>query len=367
MKKVVNLIVLSLCIVLSVSSHAADLRVHANETTVLCFSNPLYMVGVDRAFNVTVMVQNVSNMTAWQIGLDFNASEMQYITHSVPSDNVYGSTVILDKDVSQASNGLIVFGAENAPLLPDYAGSGKLITITFMMKVIGNTTLSFDLSPLNYLHLYTFLLYSKSLKEIPYDVANCTIQAVQYMPDVNNDGIVNVKDVSAAVIAFNSFPGTPRWNVYADVDNNGRVDIRDICLIVSNFGMQTTGTPSGGVPGIEKMEFTSIYAENTAGGYLVHLIMKNSGSSVIMIYNFNIYTNGFPPTPAYFGSYAPIENFGPVTIIQPDDSFDMQFTLPTGTTSPWYTGASFWIYLTTSTGSHYDTIYNTVLKAFFLP
>jgi parallel beta-helix repeat protein len=53
--------------------------------------------------------------------------------------------------------------------------------------------------------------------------------------DLNHDVKVNLKDVMAAVQAFNSFPGQPRWNPDADIDNNGRVDMRDLLIIVLNF------------------------------------------------------------------------------------------------------------------------------------
>jgi len=53
--------------------------------------------------------------------------------------------------------------------------------------------------------------------------------------DVNGDEKVDMKDVMAAVQAFNSFPGQPRWNPNADIDNNGRVDMRDLVIIVLNF------------------------------------------------------------------------------------------------------------------------------------
>lgn len=53
--------------------------------------------------------------------------------------------------------------------------------------------------------------------------------------DVNGDGKINMKDVMAAVQAFNSFPGTPRWNPNADLDNSGRVDMRDLLICVLNF------------------------------------------------------------------------------------------------------------------------------------
>lgn len=54
--------------------------------------------------------------------------------------------------------------------------------------------------------------------------------------DVNNDGVVNMKDVMLAIQAFNSFPGSLHWNSFADINGNGRVDMRDILLIVLNFG-----------------------------------------------------------------------------------------------------------------------------------
>jgi hypothetical protein len=45
-----------------------------------------------------------------------------------------------------------------------------------------------------------------------------------------------MKDVSDAILAFNSAPGSSRWNPNADIDANGRVDMRDILTIAINFG-----------------------------------------------------------------------------------------------------------------------------------
>jgi hypothetical protein len=36
-------------------------------------------------------------------------------------------------------------------------------------------------------------------------------------------------------LAFNSFPNTPRWNRDADLDSSGRIDMRDLVIIVLNF------------------------------------------------------------------------------------------------------------------------------------
>jgi hypothetical protein len=47
---------------------------------------------------------------------------------------------------------------------------------------------------------------------------------------------VDMKDVTAAVAAFNSSPGSTRYNPLADVNGDGRIDMRDIVQIIIAFG-----------------------------------------------------------------------------------------------------------------------------------
>ncbi len=54
--------------------------------------------------------------------------------------------------------------------------------------------------------------------------------------DVNDDGVVNATDISLVVAAFNSYPNMLRWNVFADLDGNGHVDMRDVAIVILNFG-----------------------------------------------------------------------------------------------------------------------------------
>jgi hypothetical protein len=44
-----------------------------------------------------------------------------------------------------------------------------------------------------------------------------------------------MKDVVTVILAFNSFPNAPRWNSLADLDNNGRIDMRDIVRVLLDF------------------------------------------------------------------------------------------------------------------------------------
>lgn len=52
---------------------------------------------------------------------------------------------------------------------------------------------------------------------------------------MNNDETVDMKDVVAVILAFHSFPNTPRWNSLADLDSYDRIDMRDIVIVMLNF------------------------------------------------------------------------------------------------------------------------------------
>jgi hypothetical protein len=59
--------------------------------------------------------------------------------------------------------------------------------------------------------------------------------------DLNQDGRVDMRDVGIVARAFGSYPGHERWNIDADITGSGgepdnRVDMRDIGLVARNFG-----------------------------------------------------------------------------------------------------------------------------------
>jgi hypothetical protein len=54
--------------------------------------------------------------------------------------------------------------------------------------------------------------------------------------DVNGDGKVDMKDVALVVQAFGSYTGSPRWNAACDVYKDGRIDLRDLAVVLLNFG-----------------------------------------------------------------------------------------------------------------------------------
>lgn len=344
MKKTASLLILSIFLMLLILSSYVDLRVHANNIAVISYSESSYLVAVNKPFNVTIMVENVSNLDAWQIAVLFDPNIMQYVTSTAPSDNVFGSEIYLSRATNHLSEGLLYLGGVHLPFEPSFNGSGKLITVTFIMKTLNTTTLGFDAS-----YAETFLLTLPEI-DIQHSVVGSSVRSVQYMPDVNNDGIVDMKDIVIAVIAFNSFPSTSRWNVYADVDGNERVDMKDIVLIVPNFGLHTSGTPSGGSPGIEKLEFISAYAETVTEGWNLHLVIRNTGSVPAMFDNSRVYIHGWPA--AMYTEYAPVEDFGQVTL-QPGNVTELRIMLPAGAESPWQHGLTVEIMIVTIAGNVY--------------
>jgi hypothetical protein len=59
---------------------------------------------------------------------------------------------------------------------------------------------------------------------------------VKITGDVNGDYIVDVKDVSLAGLAFGSYLGGSRWNIQADTNQDGEIDISDISNMARNYG-----------------------------------------------------------------------------------------------------------------------------------
>jgi hypothetical protein len=54
--------------------------------------------------------------------------------------------------------------------------------------------------------------------------------------DVNHDGKVDIRDVAIVAKAFGSKKGDPNWNGKADLDNNGITNIIDLSLVAIRYG-----------------------------------------------------------------------------------------------------------------------------------
>jgi hypothetical protein len=54
--------------------------------------------------------------------------------------------------------------------------------------------------------------------------------------DVNNDGKVDMKDIGLVASAFGSYPDHPRWDPIVDINGDGKVNVKDIGMAAMQFG-----------------------------------------------------------------------------------------------------------------------------------
>jgi nitrous oxidase accessory protein len=78
-------------------------------------------------------------------------------------------------------------------------------------------------------HTFTYFTYEHSVKKVRV--------LVPIIGDLNFDGVVNIYDIVLAAAAYNSRPGDPNWNPYADLaPPYGIINIYDLVTAVSHYG-----------------------------------------------------------------------------------------------------------------------------------
>jgi len=182
-------------------------------------------------FTVNVTISNVTDLYTWQIKLSFDPTILNCTGAWYPSDNVLaGKETVTVNPVINETEGYVLYGCCLLGVAQEtFNGNGTLCQIQFKAVSPGNSSLEFS-GPKD-----TFLL-DFDLYEIPYATYDCYIapRGSAYC-DLNNDGNVNVGDISAAAMAFGSYPGHPRCNAAADINKDDKVDIIDLVLIVMSF------------------------------------------------------------------------------------------------------------------------------------
>ena len=54
--------------------------------------------------------------------------------------------------------------------------------------------------------------------------------------DINQDYLINMRDIATDILLFQTTPGSPNWNPDADINKDGVVNMRDIAALVHFFG-----------------------------------------------------------------------------------------------------------------------------------
>lgn len=60
--------------------------------------------------------------------------------------------------------------------------------------------------------------------------------SVILLGDINKDYLINMKDIAADILLYQTTPSSPNWNPDADLNKDGLVNMRDIAALVHYFG-----------------------------------------------------------------------------------------------------------------------------------
>ncbi len=167
---------------------------------------------------VTVDIAKGREVGGYQGTVQFDTTALRYVslTHGdyLPGDVLDIPTHVRENKITFAK---IAIGSTAS------AAAGTLVTITFEVVAVKASALT----------LSDVLVATSKGQELPVTVENAKITKPPERPwDVNNDGKVNILDLTFVASYF----GKPDAPPAADVNGDGRVNILDLTLVASHFG-----------------------------------------------------------------------------------------------------------------------------------
>ncbi len=215
---VISLVAFTLLLSLSYSIviESGPARLYVDPESIIDYS---YEPGT--VFTIAVSLASVSDLYRCEFNMTYDNSVLGCLGVLIgPVTNVP-----IDPDVGSDDNrGNIWFDVSyQIPITTN--STVTLSTIYFLVKTRGETQFDF---------YYSHLLDSLE-NEIAHEVSNGYFR--NFNPyDLNLDEKVDMKDIAIAAQAYGSYPGHPRWNPDADVDDDNDVDLFDLSLIAAHFG-----------------------------------------------------------------------------------------------------------------------------------
>ncbi len=191
-------------------------------------------VAVGSTFIVEAYVFNVTDLFTWQVQIQFNASELNYVQAIYPSSGYIfsGEPQIPVAPIIDNVSGTIVFGAS---LLGSgkTSGNGGLCEITFKVMALGESSIDFS-QPYG---AQTFLL-NGNLEIIPATLQNSSFSNDPPIGDVTgangvSDGIVDMRDVELVARKFGEL--VPPASPILDLNHDAKIDMHDLGMVARNF------------------------------------------------------------------------------------------------------------------------------------
>jgi len=144
------------------------------------------------------------------------------------------------------------YNGESLEEIPDSSYSGvdsdpqlvkiRLASGNYTVELEGIENGTYDLEIVNialeYKYVYTMsgTIHEGEVRQFYlYIFPDGSIMVFDPKRDINNDLIVNMRDIGNCCSLFMSQPGHPDWNSEADIDGNEIINMRDISLVCSDF------------------------------------------------------------------------------------------------------------------------------------
>jgi hypothetical protein len=172
------------------------------------------------------------------------------VTDLVPSQNYAYEGCMLNVSVTTANLGNFT---ENVTVNVYYygvVGEGMIGIKKFALNSEQTETLTFTWNTTSVKPCYSGYDIAATADISPWIDSNMTnnilqspfVVQVRMIGDLNGDGIIDIEDIAEAARAFGTVPGDRRWNSYADLDRDGKIDGMDLVMVAKNFGKSYTMT-----------------------------------------------------------------------------------------------------------------------------
>jgi len=198
--------------------------------------DPGYQIG-DK-FTVHVNVSAVTDLFSWQINLTWNKAVLnitriiqgEFLARSLEQTSSEALGIVMN--ATEYGNGRSAFVESILGNVTGITGSGRLVSIEFLVLAYGYTDLTISLTG----NLATTLLDSNG-NTITFTKTDGYFR--NYLKgDANGDGAVDIFDIGT--VSAHWYPGPPigplGYGKEADINMDGSVDIFDIALVSANWG-----------------------------------------------------------------------------------------------------------------------------------
>ena len=215
-------------------------------------------------FTLNLNAENITDLAGYQADITFHPAVLEAIEVTegdflkVEGEGTFFQGGTIDNAAGKITNLFAARISESGA-----SGTGRLLSVTFKAKAGGETQVT--------LENFEFISITDDI--IPTIPPNITITVGGYPAwDVNQDGRVNIRDL--VLVAKDLGSGMPA-NLRSDVNRDGVVDIRDVILVAQHIG-ESTDSAASPILATDSKELTSAMVQT----WLEQAQIANDGSIV---------------------------------------------------------------------------------------